>query len=205
MHFEIKTKDEYKIIVNSLTDLIGKITKQIDEAFSTLNNYAQTKSIIVHTLFNNIRVIRELEWVERFKKNVYSFNNTSIKYNIIDFVEMQKSKINELNVSLENAQSLEDACRIYKSITELSPITNLYEELKEIFASVEQGFMNRLKIELSSFNQTTEHFKTSIDYEYIKTGAALGRVGPVTEGLLIWTLGLGLLIGIAVWLTAKAR
>ena len=36
-------------------------------------------------------------------------------------------------------------------------------------------------------------------------GAALGRVGPVTEGLLIWTLGIGLLIGIAVWLTAKAR
>jgi ubiquinol-cytochrome c reductase cytochrome c subunit len=36
-------------------------------------------------------------------------------------------------------------------------------------------------------------------------GAALGRVGPVTEGLLIWTFGLGLLIGIAVWLTAKAR
>jgi ubiquinol-cytochrome c reductase cytochrome c subunit len=36
-------------------------------------------------------------------------------------------------------------------------------------------------------------------------GAALGRVGPVTEGLLVWTLGLGILIGIAVWLTAKAR
>ena len=36
-------------------------------------------------------------------------------------------------------------------------------------------------------------------------GAALGRVGPVTEGLLVWTLGLGLLIGIAVWLAAKAK
>jgi ubiquinol-cytochrome c reductase cytochrome c subunit len=36
-------------------------------------------------------------------------------------------------------------------------------------------------------------------------GASLGRVGPVTEGLLVWTLGLGLLIGIAVWLTSKAR
>ncbi len=36
-------------------------------------------------------------------------------------------------------------------------------------------------------------------------GASLGRTGPVTEGLLVWTLGLGLLIGIAVWLTAKAR
>ena len=36
-------------------------------------------------------------------------------------------------------------------------------------------------------------------------GVALGRVGPVTEGLLVWTLGLGLLIGIAVWLTTKAK
>ncbi len=36
-------------------------------------------------------------------------------------------------------------------------------------------------------------------------GASLGRVGPVTEGLLGWTLGLGLLIGVAVWLASKAR
>jgi ubiquinol-cytochrome c reductase cytochrome c subunit len=27
----------------------------------------------------------------------------------------------------------------------------------------------------------------------------------VTEGLLVWTLGLGLLIGVAVWLAMKAR
>jgi ubiquinol-cytochrome c reductase cytochrome c subunit len=36
-------------------------------------------------------------------------------------------------------------------------------------------------------------------------GASMGRVGPVTEGLLGWILGLGLLIGIAVWLATKAR
>lgn len=36
-------------------------------------------------------------------------------------------------------------------------------------------------------------------------GATMGRIGPVTEGLLAWLLGLGLLIGIAVWLTTKAR
>ncbi len=36
-------------------------------------------------------------------------------------------------------------------------------------------------------------------------GAALGRVGPVTEGLLAWTLGIGVLIGVAVWLAMKAR
>jgi len=33
----------------------------------------------------------------------------------------------------------------------------------------------------------------------------MGRTGPVTEGLLIWVFGLGLLIGIAVWLTTRAR
>ena len=36
-------------------------------------------------------------------------------------------------------------------------------------------------------------------------GASLGRVGPVTEGLLAWVLGLGMLIGVAVWLAMKAR
>jgi len=36
-------------------------------------------------------------------------------------------------------------------------------------------------------------------------GASLGRVGPVTEGLLGWVLGLGMLIGVAVWLAMKAR
>ena len=36
-------------------------------------------------------------------------------------------------------------------------------------------------------------------------GATMGRIGPVTEGLLAWVLGLGILIAVAVWLTTKAR
>ena len=36
-------------------------------------------------------------------------------------------------------------------------------------------------------------------------GMALGRVGPVTEGLFGWVAGLGLLIGFAVWLASKAK
>ena len=46
---------------------------------------------------------------------------------------------------------------------------------------------------------------------YIKTiaaepdpgGYAAGRIGPVTEGLLVWTVVIGALIGAAVWLGAK--
>jgi ubiquinol-cytochrome c reductase cytochrome c subunit len=36
-------------------------------------------------------------------------------------------------------------------------------------------------------------------------GASMGRTGPVSEGLFVWTLGIGLLIGISVWLATKAR
>jgi ubiquinol-cytochrome c reductase cytochrome c subunit len=35
-------------------------------------------------------------------------------------------------------------------------------------------------------------------------GASLGRVGPVTEGLVGWIVGLGSLIGVAVWIGVKA-
>ncbi|MGH3344744.1 MAG: cytochrome bc1 complex diheme cytochrome c subunit [Carbonactinosporaceae bacterium] len=35
-------------------------------------------------------------------------------------------------------------------------------------------------------------------------GYGLGRLGPVTEGLFLWTVGLGALIGVAVWIGAKS-
>ena len=36
-------------------------------------------------------------------------------------------------------------------------------------------------------------------------GLSLGRAGPVTEGLVIWLAGLGFLVLIAMWLTARRR
>jgi ubiquinol-cytochrome c reductase cytochrome c subunit len=36
-------------------------------------------------------------------------------------------------------------------------------------------------------------------------GFSLGRQGPVTEGLFIFTIGLGVLIVAAVWIGAKAK
>jgi ubiquinol-cytochrome c reductase cytochrome c subunit len=36
-------------------------------------------------------------------------------------------------------------------------------------------------------------------------GLALGSFGPVTEGVFIWTAGLGALLAAAVWIGAKVR
>ena len=35
-------------------------------------------------------------------------------------------------------------------------------------------------------------------------GVSLARLGPVTEGLLVWTAGLGLLIGVILWIGARS-
>jgi ubiquinol-cytochrome c reductase cytochrome c subunit len=48
-------------------------------------------------------------------------------------------------------------------------------------------------------------FMKDVETERNLGGASLGRVGPVTEGLFAWVVGLGLLIGTAVWLGAKAQ
>lgn len=45
----------------------------------------------------------------------------------------------------------------------------------------------------------------SVESEGNLGGASLGKVGPVTEGLVGWVVGIGSLIGIAVWLATKAR
>ncbi|MGO2633158.1 MAG: cystathionine beta-lyase, partial [Galactobacter sp.] len=34
-------------------------------------------------------------------------------------------------------------------------------------------------------------------------GQALGQLGPVAEGLFIWTAGLGLIIAFTIWITTR--
>jgi ubiquinol-cytochrome c reductase cytochrome c subunit len=36
-------------------------------------------------------------------------------------------------------------------------------------------------------------------------GYDLGNLGPVSEGLFIWIFGLGTVVGITIWLTAKSN
>ena len=36
-------------------------------------------------------------------------------------------------------------------------------------------------------------------------GFALGSLGPVAEGLFIWIFGIGALIGVTVWITARSN
>ena len=36
-------------------------------------------------------------------------------------------------------------------------------------------------------------------------GFALGSIGPVAEGLFIWIIGLGIIVGLTVWVTAKSN
>ncbi len=45
---------------------------------------------------------------------------------------------------------------------------------------------------------------TNMQAETAAGGTPLGNLGPVTEGLFAWIVGLGALIGCAVWLGAKA-
>lgn len=47
-------------------------------------------------------------------------------------------------------------------------------------------------------------FVTHITQEGNPGGQGLGRVGPVSEGIVVWIVGIGALVGAAVWIGAKA-
>jgi len=47
-------------------------------------------------------------------------------------------------------------------------------------------------------------FVTHITEEGNPGGHGLGRVGPVSEGIVVWIVGIGALVGAAVWIGAKA-
>jgi ubiquinol-cytochrome c reductase cytochrome c subunit len=47
-------------------------------------------------------------------------------------------------------------------------------------------------------------FLTSIEAEKNPGGLGIGRIGPVSEGLWAWVIGIGALMGAAIWIGAKA-
>jgi len=47
-------------------------------------------------------------------------------------------------------------------------------------------------------------FLKTIEAQGAPGGFALGSLGPVSEGLLIWTAGLGVVIGFTIWLTQRS-
>jgi ubiquinol-cytochrome c reductase cytochrome c subunit len=47
-------------------------------------------------------------------------------------------------------------------------------------------------------------FLTNVQNEPNPGGVGIGRIGPVSEGVWVWLIGLGALIGVAAWLGAKS-
>lgn len=62
---------------------------------------------------------------------------------------------------------------------------------------------NDANISSSSKNDIIAYLNAVRD-EPKQSGASLGSMGPVSEGLFVWVVGIGALIGCAVWLGSKA-
>jgi len=79
---------------------------------------------------------------------------------------------------------------------------------KEIYAAMQSGPEN---MPVFSDNQLTPEQKKQI-ITYIQTlkaskdpgGNGIDRIGPVSEGLVIWVLGIGFMIGTILWIGAKS-
>ena len=78
---------------------------------------------------------------------------------------------------------------------------------KQIYGAMLSGPEN---MPVFNDNQLTPDQKTMV-IDYIQTlkeqkdpgGAGIGRVGPVSEGLVIWIVGVGVLMGIILWIGRK--
>jgi ubiquinol-cytochrome c reductase cytochrome c subunit len=80
---------------------------------------------------------------------------------------------------------------------------------KEIYEAMLTGPQNMPVF--NDMNLTPSDKKDIVAYlEYLKEnpspgGLELGSLGPVSEGLFIWIFGLGAIIGLTIWITAKSN
>lgn len=81
-------------------------------------------------------------------------------------------------------------------------------ESQHIYEAMETGPQNMPVFSNSNLSPEDKRdviaFLKEIETQDSPGGMKLGSLGPVSEGLLIWTLGLGLIIGFMVWLTSRS-
>ena len=79
---------------------------------------------------------------------------------------------------------------------------------KDIYMAMETGPQSMPVFNDTNLDSTAKRdiiaFLKSVEEGGNPGGLSLGRLGPVTEGMFAWIFGLGLLVGIAVWLGKKA-
>jgi ubiquinol-cytochrome c reductase cytochrome c subunit len=79
---------------------------------------------------------------------------------------------------------------------------------KDIYMAMETGPQSMPVFNDTNLDSTAKRdiiaFLKSVEGGGNPGGLSLGRLGPVTEGMFAWIFGLGLLVGIAVWLGKKA-
>ena len=79
---------------------------------------------------------------------------------------------------------------------------------KDIYMAMETGPQSMPVFNDTNLDSTAKRdiiaFLKSVEEGGNPGGLSLGRLGPVTEGMFAWIFGLGILVGIAVWLGKKA-
>jgi ubiquinol-cytochrome c reductase cytochrome c subunit len=85
-------------------------------------------------------------------------------------------------------------------LTGVSP-THVYEAM--VTGPQSMPVFNDAAIDPQSKRDVIAYLK-SVEETPAPGGFSLGAIGPVSEGLVAWLVGLGLLVGCAVWLGAKA-
>ncbi len=87
------------------------------------------------------------------------------------------------------------------------PLTGV--EPKHIYEAMETGPQNMPVFNDDNISAEEKRdviaYLTALDENGSPGGLSLGSLGPVTEGMYAWTIGLALLLGCAVWLGAKAK
>ena len=79
---------------------------------------------------------------------------------------------------------------------------------KHIYEAMETGPQNMPVFSDSNIKPEDKRdiiaYLKTIENQGSPGGLALGSLGPVSEGLFIWTAGLALIIGFMVWLTSRS-
>jgi hypothetical protein len=171
-NIERLTDDFYADSLKTLTSLVKLIKNEIEQNVDLV--ISQKDDVNYDKLLNNLRILKKLNWIESYKKNLYKNALSDIEEDILENLENLQRSLKEESFSIENHSNVEKIYGSLKKIFSNEPLEEIFPEVEKIVSKKKKWLNDELQREFKKILETTEEKikmnvdKSEINYDFIE-------------------------------------
>ncbi|CAF4333156.1 unnamed protein product, partial [Rotaria sp. Silwood2] len=148
---ETETNSDYYRTLEHICGYIRELRRDIE---SVLNGFDSNRQNNYSALMKCIWNLKSAQWIENYRKDVYSDVVDNTKQQIIQHVKNLQKSIVQKDIDLDNPSNIAFVCSKALEINEMKAVEEIVPDIVQIIGTVNEYFKNKIGYVLNSIKTT---------------------------------------------------